>query len=215
MRFYPDIPSRRARAIAGDIVVVLLVVFFAWCGVRVHGAVDDLSSLGRGVQDAGTSVQTSFANAGPLVGNIPIVGGSLKSSLQQAGQATGGNVVKAGQDGEDAVHTAARWLGWVTFVLPTIVLLLWAIPRRVDRTRRVLEARRALAAPLTPERERLLARRAAFGLPLSALLPYTPDPIEDLQDGRYAPLLRALYEDAGLRAPAAGGGGAPGTAVIA
>jgi hypothetical protein len=34
-------------------------------------------------------------------------------------------------------------------------------------------------------------------------LRYTPDPIGALAEGDYGPLLRALYEDSGLRHPAA------------
>jgi len=33
MRYYPELPARRTRAILADVVVVLLIVFFAWLGL--------------------------------------------------------------------------------------------------------------------------------------------------------------------------------------
>jgi len=46
-----------------------------------------------------------------------------------------------------------------------------------------------------------LAQRAAFSLPYSQLLAYTPDPLGDLAAERYHSLVAAALEDAGLRAP--------------
>jgi hypothetical protein len=50
-----------------------------------------------------------------------------------------------------------------------------------------------------PERRRLLAMRAAFGLPFRELLPYTRDPFGDLAEGRYDALVEAALADVGLR----------------
>ncbi len=115
---------------------------------------------------------------------IPIVGGSLRDSLGNAGQATGGNVVAAGRQGETAVNDTARVLGWVTFALPTLVLLAFFIPLRARQIRGLTAARRALHAVVGPERRRLLAMRAAFGLSWLDLRPYSADPIGDLEAGR-------------------------------
>ena len=203
MRYYPQVPARRTRAILADVVVVLLIVLFAWLGLKVHSTVDQLAALGRGVQDAGRSVQSGFQDAGSVVGSVPLVGGQLKSALNNAGAQTGGNATALGREGEVAVNDAARLLGWVTFGLPTLLVLLWAIPRRVIRVRRMNAAIKLLGAAETPERRRLLAMRAAFDLSFGTLLSYTEDPIGDLAEGRYEPLIRAVFEDVGLRPPAA------------
>ncbi len=113
MRYYPELPAPRTRAILGDIAVIVLIVLFAWLGMKVNNTVDDLASLGRGVQDAGTSVQKSFDQAGSVIGDVPIVGGSLKDALTQAGRQTGGNAVALGKQGETAVEDTAKLLGWV------------------------------------------------------------------------------------------------------
>lgn len=211
MRFYPDIPTRRAATLARDVLVVGLVALFAWLGVRVHDRVDDLATLGRGVRDAGAGVDDSFRRAGDAVDGVPLVGGRLREALGTAGAETGGNVEAAGRQGEQAAEDLARLLGWLTFGVPTLLLLGVAVPLRVIQVRRLTAASRALGAPATPERRRLLAMRAAFHLPYAALLDYTRDPLGDLEAGRHEALIAAAYAEAGLRPPreAAGPGGRP------
>ena len=206
MRLHPDLPAVRTRQLLSDLVIVALVVLFAWLGMKVNNTVDDLAVLGRGVKDAGGAVQGSLSDAGNAVAGIPIVGGDLKSALTDAGSATGGNVQSAGTAGEQAVDQTAQVLGWITFGIPTLLLLLGYLPWRIRRWRRLNAAAAVLAAGADEERRRLLAMRAALALPYGDLLPYTRDPIGDLAEGRYEPLLRALYADCGLRPPPATSG---------
>lgn len=181
--------------------VIALVAFFAWLGISVHDTVANLATLGRGVESAGTSVQDGFEGAGGLVSDVPIVGGALDDAFTEVGGQTGGNTAALGQRGEDAVNDSAKLLGWVTFGLPTLLILMWAVPRRIARARRLTAATRLLGDEADPERRELLARRAAFSLPYEVLLSHTPDPIGALSEGNHEPLLRALYEDSGLLPP--------------
>jgi hypothetical protein len=237
MRLYPS-PARRRRAtIARDAAVVLLLLTFGWLGLKVHDAVADLAVLGRGVRDAGSAVEGTsrsvggalrdgFDAAGDAVGGAPLVGGELAGALRsagdraasgvgEAGSASGGELAAAGREGEERVLALARLLGWLTFVLPSALLLASWLPWRVAQVRRLGEAARVLEAgdPADPERRRLVAMRAAFGLPYATLLRHTSDPFGDLGAGRHDALLAAVREDAGLsaaisRAPGAPGGGA-------
>jgi hypothetical protein len=202
VRYYPELPAQRTRAILGDVVVVALVALFVWLGITVNDTFDDVAALGRGVQEAGDSVQGGFEDAGGLLGDVPIVGGALDDAFTEVGAQTGGNTAALGERGESAIEDTARLLGWVTFALPTLVVLLWAVPRRVVRVRRLTAAGRLLGDAPSAERRRLLAMRAAFGLPYDTLLAHTPDPLGALADGDYEPLVAALYADAGLRPPA-------------
>ena len=59
--------------------------------------------------------------------------------------------------------------------------------------------RRRLWASFSPERRRLLAMRAAFGLPYGELLRFTKDPLGDTEAGRYDALVATKLEQAGLR----------------
>jgi hypothetical protein len=170
MRFYPDIPSRRAATLLGDLLVLLLLLFFAWLGFEVHDAVDRLAVLGEGVRKAGEAI--------PLVGDP---------------------VEDLGRRGEDRVHRLATLLGVVVFALPAALLLLRFLPGRLGQIRRLTDAARVLVETDAPERRRLVAMRAAFALPYGQLLAHTRDPLGDLAAERYEPLVEAALEDAGLR----------------
>ena len=198
MRLYPDVPAPRNATIARDAAVVALVLLFAWLGFKVHAAVDELAGLGRGVSDAGTAVQRGFGSAAGAVDDAPVVGGDLAERLREAGRGTGGPVQAAGRRGESSVHSLARLLGWLTFLVPSGLLLGRALPPRMAQVRRLTDATRALAGADAPERRRLLAMRAAFGLPYGALLRHTRDPLGDLEAKRYDALVAAALEDAGL-----------------
>ncbi|MDQ3935021.1 MAG: hypothetical protein M3340_10390 [Actinomycetota bacterium] len=199
MKLYPEVARRRTRAIATDAALVLAVVVFALLGNWVHDSVDELAGLGRGVQDAGESVREGFGSAADAVESAPLVGGRVAGGLRDAGGTTGGETIAAGRAGEESAHDLADLLGWLTFLIPTGLVLHRFLPGRVREVRAMSHAARVLGSSDDPERRRLLAMRAAFALPYGQLLAHTNDPIGDLAAGRYEPLVRAALEDAGLR----------------
>ncbi len=201
LKLYPDVPAKRRSTIIRDLVLLGLVVLFAWMGIKVHDVVNELAVLGFGVKDAGTSVQNGFSSAAGAVGGIPFVGDRLAGALESAGQGSGGNVAALGQSGVDKVHRLALLLGFIVFALPTIIVLLIMVPPRIRQIRQLGAANAALVDTHDPERRRLLAMRAAFGLSYLTLLGYTKDPIGDLAAGRYDPLVAAALDDVGIRRP--------------
>jgi hypothetical protein len=201
MRFYPDIPSRRAGTLARDLLVLLLLFLFAWLGLKVHAAVDRLAVLGEGVSSAGDSIRGGFDTAADAVDDVPLAGGALATGLRDAGEASGGDLTDLGNRGEDGAHRLADLLGLLTFGLPAGLLLLRVLPDRIAQARRLTAASRVLVEPASPERRRLVAMRAAFALPYGQLLAHTRDPLGDLAAERYDPLIAAALEDAGLRRP--------------
>jgi hypothetical protein len=205
MRLYPEIRSRRAQALLRDGLALVGLVLLAWLGFAVHDAVDRLAVLGEGVNGAGSAVQGGFDSAADRVEGAPVVGGTLADGLRGAGEGTGGNVAELGTRGENAAHDLANLLGVLVFALPSAFLLWLWLPSRIAEVGRLREASRVLQLPGSADRERLVAMRAAFSLPYGQLLAYTPDPLGDLAEGRYDALVRAAFEDAGLRPrPAAG-----------
>ena len=94
--------------------------------------------------------------------------------------------------------TVARVVGLGTGALPILVLPPVARPRRLRPCRHLSVAPRALSGWPRPERRRLLAMRAAFGLPYDELLEFTPDPLGDLAEGRHDALVAAALADVGL-----------------
>ncbi|MCW2972570.1 MAG: hypothetical protein JWN72_843 [Thermoleophilia bacterium] len=199
MKIYPDLPGRRARVIALDVFVVLLLWLAYAVGMLAHDAVMQLDVLGRGVQQAGHQVEDAFASVGDKVDRTPVVGDDLEDALKGAGTKTGTPVVAAGTKGRAAVADTANTLGWIVGGAPAALLLLWFVPRRVSSARRILAARRVLANPEDAERTRLLAMRAVFALPFGVLLQHSRDPVGDLAAGNYRPLLAALGDEYGLR----------------
>lgn len=198
MRLYPEQPGRRLDLIARDLAVVLALVLFALIAVKVHDAVDRLAVLGEGVESAGKGVSGGFGAAADAVDGTPLVGGSLADALRGAGEGSGGEVEDLGRGGASAAHDLATLLGFLFFALPAAVLLLFALPPRVRQVRRLNAAAQAVGE-LSAERRRLLAMRAAFGLPYGELLRFTQDPLGDLEAGRYDALVAAELEQAGMR----------------
>jgi hypothetical protein len=202
LKVYSDTPRERRRMITRDVVAVLLILFFAWSGTRMAGLVDGLQVLADGVVSAGSTVQDGFGTAADTVDDIPMVGGSLADGLRSAGSATGGNAVDLGRTGQETIHRLALVAGWLVFLLPTLVLLVVVLPRRLRRMRELGAASVVLMDVHDPERRRLLATRAALGLPYRTLARYTHDPLGDLVSGRHDALVAAALDEAGVR-PAA------------
>ena len=197
MRYYPDIPSRRASTLVRDLLTLALLVLLAWIALKVHDAVDRLAVLGQGVNEAGSSIEDGFGTAAEAVDGAPLVGDDLAEGLRTAGEESGGNVAGLGREGEEKTHQLADILGLVTFFVPAAFLLMRAVPARVAQIRTLTDAERVLTATEGPDR--LVAMRAAFALPYGQLLQHTRDPLGDLEAGRYDALVEAVLEDAGLR----------------
>jgi len=203
VRFYPDTPHSRRAAILGDVLVLVLLLLLAWLGLKVHDAVAELAAVPRGVGDTGAALQRGFEDAGDAVGSVPAVGEPIGDALRDAGQSAGGRIRTTARSGEEDVDDLANLLGFLMFLLPAVAVLSRYLPERVESVRRLTAASQAIGTALTPERERSLAMRAAFGLPYERLVRFTPDPLGDLEAGRHDGLVAAALDDAGLR-PAAG-----------
>jgi hypothetical protein len=201
MNAYPDLPGPRTRLLARDAMVVLLLILFVWLGIRVYRDVDALSGLGRGVVDAGQSVQAGFSSAASAAANVPLGGDAIAGALRSVGSNTGGEVAAIGHTGERSAHRLAVVLGLLMWALPSGLLLGLVLPRRIRAARDLRDGRRALRGPDSEERRRLLAVRAVLTLPDDDLLRHSTDPGGDLLAGRYENLAAAKLETMGIRAP--------------
>ena len=198
MRIYPDPRPQRVDLLARDLATILALVIFALIALKVHDAVDKLAVLGDGVESAGNAVTGGFDSAADAVDGTPLVGGQIGDALRGAGEGSGGEVADLGRGGAGAAHDLANLLGLIFFALPAALLLLWVLPPRIGQIRRLNAAAKAVGE-LSPERRRLLAMRAAFGLPYGELLRFTKDPLGDLEAGRYDALVAAELEQVGLQ----------------
>jgi hypothetical protein len=217
MRLYPASPVARTRTATRDLVVLALLILFAWMGVKVHDGILELTAVGREIQDSGRAISATtrdtagaidgaFASAGGAVDGVPLVGeqiaGALRnapreatSDLRATGDEQGSKIVRLGVEQVRRTETAANWAGWLVFLLPSSMLLIWAIPYRAHQVAAMDTAQRTMSgAP-----EHILAARAAYSLDFKTLRRYTPDPFGDLADGRYDKLVTALRREEGLR----------------
>jgi hypothetical protein len=217
MRLYPASPTGLTRTLAGDVAVVLALCLFAWLAFKVHDGIAELAAVGRGIQDSGRAIASSgaktteavdgaFAGVAGRVSGLPVVGGDLAGALRDVPRdATrpirettaqqGARLVAAGRDTERKTYALANLAGWLTFLLPALLLLSRTLPARVRGVIRMTRAQNLLrGAP-----EHILAARAAYNLPYVVLARYTKDPFGDLAEGRHAGLLAALADDAGVR----------------
>lgn len=201
MGIYPDLPGPRRRAIIRDLLFLALMVLFVWLGIRVYQEVNRLTELGNGLATAGGQIRSGFRDAATGAGSIPLAGGALAGALRAAGNATGGNAVSVGHASARSAHRLAVLLGLLTWGLPTLLLTVLALPRRVSEARRVRALRLAVRAPDAGRRRGLLALRAAVILPDDVLFSYSADPVEDLRQGRYDGLAQAAFDVSGLRFP--------------
>ncbi len=200
MRLYPSLPGPLRRTIALDVVVLVLFLLFAWLGLKVHDSVTELNSLSRGITEAGSSTQATLQRAGDAVGAAPIIGGQLRDSLQGAGQEAGGTAASLGRESRQRIDALAKLLGILTWLIPSVLTLMSFLPGRWRQATRLTAGAQVLAAGAhSVERRRLIAQRAAFGLPYGVLLRHTRDPLGDLEAGRYDALVAAELEAAGLR----------------
>jgi hypothetical protein len=199
MRFYPDIPHRRANRAVADFLIVVVIIVLALIGLKVRDSVNRLVVVPEGVRETGSAVQSGFKDAADAVDGVPLVGGDLADALEGAGEGSGGEVEDLGQSGVDRTHQLADLLGLIVFVLPAAGVLSLYLPGRIAQVRRLRTASQVLDERDDPERRRLIAMRAAFGLPYETLLRHTSDPIGDLANERYEPLVEAVLEDSGLR----------------
>jgi hypothetical protein len=200
MRLYPQVTAARNRALIADLASIVLLILFAWAGLKVHDAVDRLAVLGEGVQATGGAVQGGFESAADAVDGTPVVGDDVADGLRSAGEESGGEVEDLGGRGVDNVHRLANLLGFVTFALPALLVLTRWLPGRIGQIRRLQDAELVVGDQGSRERRRVLAMRAAFSLPYGQLLRHTPDPLGDLAAERYDALIDAALEDLGLRA---------------
>jgi hypothetical protein len=203
--FYPSESRQRRNTVVRDVLVVIAIAVMAWLGHRVFVLVDGVRAVTDAARDAGESVQNGFGSAADLVAGTPVIGDDLASALQSAGSQSGGNVVELALTGDTAIHRLALALGWLTFLIPVVFLLVLYVPLRLAQMRRLRASASVYRDEHNPERRRLLAMRAAMSLPVDHLLDYSDDPIGDLVRGEHDALVEALLADAGL-APVAESG---------
>ena len=202
MKLYATAPGRRSRQQVGDVLAVGWVVLWIWLARVVHGATLGLAGPGRTIESAGSGLAGRLREAGSAVGDLPVVGGSARGPLDEAGQAAD-QMAAAGTAQVAAVQHLAFWLAVVVAVLPVLALLAYYLPRRWRFVRTATAGQRLVDRDADLA---LFALRAVVHQPLHRLARISHDPVGALRTGD-AQVVRALagleLADAGLTLPAA------------
>jgi hypothetical protein len=207
MKLYADLPGRRTAQILADFAMVAWVCVWAWAGRMVHDSTLGLAAPGRQLQDAGSGFRRQMTSAGASVQDVPLVGDRIAAPFRQASGA-GTNIERAGTTLVDAVSQLANLLGWVTALVPILIVgLVWLVLRG-RFVRRASAAQRFIDSTADLD---LFALRAMATQPMRKLAGISDDPTGAWRRGDEATIRSlALLElrDCGLQPPAPAQAGA-------
>jgi hypothetical protein len=141
-------------------------------GRLVHDTTLELAAPGETLQDAGAGFRDQMGRAGTAVGEVPLVGEQLSEPFQRAGSA-GTTIEQAGTDLVTAVQQLALLLGWVTALVPILIVgMVWAFLRG-RFIRRATAAQRYIDSAADLD---LFALRAMATQPMAKLARISDDP---------------------------------------
>jgi hypothetical protein len=201
MKLYADLPVRRTMQIVVDTAVLAWVALWAWVGREVHDTTMRLAEPGRTLQGAGSGFREQMGQAGQSVSDVPLVGDRLSEPFERAGSA-GTSIEEAGTNLVDAVTDLALILGWVTALVPILLVVLVWVLLRGRFARRATAAQRFIDSAADLD---LFALRAMATQPMHRIAGISDDPTgawraRDPQTIQALALLE--LRDSGLRPPA-------------
>jgi hypothetical protein len=195
MRLYAETAPRRARQLAGDLLVLAWIAAWAFAGRSLYLLVEKLAAPGRAVERAGANFASDAGEIQQKVARIPVVGDQLRDPFGRLG-GVGRTLADAGVTQQQVVHDLALWLGVLVAAVPVAALLVMWLPGRVAWAREAGAASRLRMGGADLE---LFALRAVANRSLRELYRVTPDPAGALRARDYADLAALELRALGLR----------------
>lgn len=159
MVVYDTRPTRRARQVLGDVLVVVGCVLAVLVGRDVAGSIARLASIGTRVQDEGSAFQQQLAATARALAGIPLAGDAVSAPLRRASEHAGAIADAGAQQHDTAVHVSQLVGGGLTVVVVALLVLVWLR----TRGRFVGTATATSRVDRSPDGEELLALRALVG----------------------------------------------------
>lgn len=194
-KLFAEVPRFRNRQLLQDLGLLAWSYLWIRVGMHVYGLVLRLAEPGETVERAGVGLSGTLADISSKVGEIPVVGDSLRAPFATAGEA-GAALQRAGLAQQEVVHDLAQWLGVLLAVIPISYVAYRYLP---DRWRWIREASAASALQIDTEDLHLFALRAIARQPLYELQRVSPDPAAALAKGDYEPLAALELASLGLK----------------
>ncbi|MFV0406349.1 MAG: hypothetical protein ACK5LN_05945 [Propioniciclava sp.] len=173
MPFYARTPYRRAGQIAADLFVVIWAIAWWSLGQLLSNLLRALARTTDAAASATANVRDQLTEVTDVFEGIPLAGERLAGIFAELAEVA--QTLATATDGPgDALVQAATWTGWLTFLVPTCLLVLIWLPRRLRFAR---NARALLAIAERPGSQDLLALRALATLPPTELAQLDGDPV--------------------------------------
>jgi hypothetical protein len=173
---------RPAATRAIDAAVALWVLAWIGLGVAIGFEVRDLTGLSHTVIVDGRAVRSLGHTLGAL-GSVPLVGGTIGHAARQVQQA-GASAVAGGQSSASSVRALSVLLAVAVALLPSVPVVVFYLPLRLERRRESRALREALSRyGGDPAFQDFLARRALVSLSYHRLREQTPHPWSAAADG--------------------------------
>jgi hypothetical protein len=202
LKLYPDPPGRKARWIATDVVFVVWLVFWTFIGYYVHHLIEILQAIPDAIDRAGSALDVPLQDAMNRAAQIPIVGGLIVDRLQNASNATAGRAHAIAASLSNMIDIAALGMA-LAVAAPAILLVIgfyglirWRASREMGSAELVIGV--ALRQHRGDELKEALARRAFQVVSYRRLAKVSPDPLGELDAGRYDALAAEALRAAGL-----------------
>lgn len=180
-----------------DAALAVWVAAWIGLGVAIGVKVDDLARLSHTVVSDGRAIETLGASLGHL-GDIPLVGQQISRAAGEITRA-GASAVAGGQSSAASIHTLSILLAIAVALLPSVPVLGFYLPVRLERRREAKALRQALQQyGDDPAFHAFLARRAVGTLDYHRLRDVAPLPWAELAEAEYDPLARAELRRLGI-----------------
>ena len=173
MRLYARPSWMLIRQLIADAFVVAWGLFWWWAGRLTDTTIRAIAEPSRHVAGALRQMRDNIGGAAGRVGEIPYVGGDVRVPFDRLTGDVDGMIASA--DGQvHAIENAATLMGWVTFALPLLLLIIIWLPWRLRFVRR---SSATLALVRQTNGSDLLALRALATQPISERRRSDPDPV--------------------------------------
>lgn len=200
MKLYAAAPSRFARQLVADLLLVGWVLAWVAIGDTVHDGTLALAEPGHRIERSAGNLADSMTEAGELLGDVPLVGEGAAAPFTKASEASE-SLAAAGRAEVEAVQTLAFWLGFSIATIPILVVGAFHVPGRVRFVREATAGQQLLDGAAD---EDLFAWRAMANQPMSRLARVSDDPVGAVRRGDRE-TIRALaaleMRDVGLTPP--------------
>ncbi|GAA0957296.1 hypothetical protein [Virgisporangium aurantiacum] len=176
---YAEMPTRRLRQTAADLLAAAWVGAWAWIAVKVYRWVGSLAAVGDTVHKRGQSLATDLDQTAAKLRDIPLVGDRAADPLAQAADAAR-SLAAAGRTESNLVHDLAVLIVILIVIGPVGLIVVSWLPRRL---RWVTDATAASRLRHAPGGADLLALRALANQPLRTLARLDLAPLKAWQHG--------------------------------